>query len=469
MPNSEQLRKLPGVDKLLQLTDFSAAIDRFGRQMVTGAMRQVLGDFRSQILGGGDAPSHDVLVDRCLHTIEAIGDAHLRPVINATGIALHTNLGRSPLGESLLNELCQTVTGYTNLEFDLSTGKRGHRNDHMQALLNFLTGAQSTAVVNNNAAAVMLVLSTLAKDREVIVSRGELIEIGGAFRIPDIVAASGARMVEVGTTNRTRLADYQNAITDQTALLFKAHKSNYAIIGFTEEVTVGELSGLGKEHSLPTVYDIGSGLLRKPANLPLENEPDVKTALEQGADLVTFSGDKLLGGPQAGIIAGRAELVTACKNAPLMRALRVGKLTIAALISACRHYLTDDSLTRHNPLFGMLEQSIETIDKRAHELQRMLQEKGVRSKITDSGARVGGGTLPNLCLPSRAVALVAPRGSTRQQQRFAEDTFEQLLVRSPAVVSVLREGKLILDCFTLSDSQLETVTDAVSAALGENS
>ncbi len=465
MPNSEQLRKLPGVDKLLQHDQLNHAAQRFGKQLVTGAIRHVLNIYRDRILRGDDAPSEDKLVRGCLSTIQATGEPQLKPVINATGIILHTNLGRSPLGRPLLEQLCQTVCGYTNLEYDLTTGKRGHRNDHFRDLLNFLTGAQATTVVNNNAAAVMLVLSTLARDREVIVSRGELIEIGGAFRIPDIMAASGARMIEVGTTNRTRLADYENAITDRTALLFKAHKSNYAITGFTQEVSVKELATLGREHGIPAVYDIGSGLLRKPANLPLGDEPDVAGALGDGADIVTFSGDKLLGGPQAGIIAGREDLVETCAKAPLMRALRVGKLTIAALIFACRHYLTDDSLIEHNPLFSMLEQPLAKVESRAEKLRDMFLSKKIQSDIVESNAQVGGGTLPDLHLPSRAVMLRAPDGTVKQKEHFAENVFHRLLGHSPAVVPVLREGKLVLDCFTLGDSQLDIVVQAVSAAL----
>ncbi|MFH2034091.1 MAG: L-seryl-tRNA(Sec) selenium transferase, partial [Candidatus Margulisiibacteriota bacterium] len=319
------LRKLPGVDVLLNEASVKELAAAHGIELVTYAARNTINSAREKILNG--SPQID-LVSEVKNLIEKISKPSLKPVINATGIILHTNLGRAPLS-------FEPIRGYCNLEFDLETGKRGKREAHLKAPLKYITGAEDTLVVNNNAAAIVLILNTLASGKEVIISRGELIEIGGSFRINEIMASAGVKMVEVGTTNKTRLSDYENAVTENTALIFKAHKSNYSIKGFSEEVGIKELAEFSRKKGIPFVYDIGSGLLRKPKNLNLEGEPDVRSALKDGAYLVCFSGDKLLGGPQAGIIAGKKELISKLAKAPLMRALRVGKMTIAGLSAVC--------------------------------------------------------------------------------------------------------------------------------------
>ncbi|NLI75981.1 MAG: L-seryl-tRNA(Sec) selenium transferase [Candidatus Riflebacteria bacterium] len=459
-----RLRALPGVDRMLQTGPLREACRRFGTDLVKPALQQAIARARAGVLAGGEAPTPEALARETEAICRRIAGPSLRPVINATGIMIHTNLGRVPLGERIFAEMREAVTGYCNLEFDLATGSRGHRKVHLEALLCHLTGAEAALVVNNNAAALVLALSTLAAGREVIVSRGELIEIGGSFRIPDILAASGARMVEVGTTNRTRLQDYERAITPQTAMLFKAHKSNYAITGFTEEVSLPALGQLGRDRALPVLYDIGSGLLRKPARIPLPDEPDVRGALAQGVDLLTFSGDKLLGGPQAGILAGRRDLLGRLERAPLMRAFRVGKLTIAALAAAARAYLSDERLVETLPLFAMLDASPESVRGKAEALRDRLARRGIASRVVDSIGRCGGGTLPDLEIASAAVALTAAASSQQKRSAWASALFHALLALDRPVLAVLRGGELLFDALTLAEADLDPVATAVAAA-----
>jgi len=385
----------------------------------------------------------------------------LRPVINATGVVLHTNLGRAVLGEAVLNGMAGIIAGYSNIEFDTATGRRGDRNKHVSSLLCFLTGAEDALVVNNNAAGIVLALSTLAAGREVIVSRGELIEIGGEFRVPDIMAAAGCRMVEVGTTNRTRIADYEKAISKSTAVIFKAHRSNFSVKGFTEEATLGQCAALARKKRIPFVYDIGSGLVRKPSGLRLENEPDVASAVKSGADLVLFSGDKLLGGPQAGIIAGKKALVAKLSRAPLMRALRVGKLTMAALSAACRSYLDDGALVKNNPTFTYLSRAREETRRLAVMLQEMLNGRGIESSVEDTQGQCGGGTLPELSIPSCGV-MIEKKGP--RQNDSLKGIFNRLCAAERPVVAVLREGSLVFDMLAVRESELPALAEAIAAA-----
>ncbi len=387
----------------------------------------------------------------------------LVPVVNATGVILHTNLGRAVLGDRVLADMTGIARGYSNIEFELESGVRGDRHGHVAMLLRFLTGAQDVLVVNNNAAAIVLALSTLARRRDVVISRGELIEIGGEFRIPDIMAASGCRMVEVGTTNRTRISDYEKAITDKTAVIFKAHKSNYTITGFVEEVSVDQCSALAKKHGIPFVYDLGSGLLRRPAGLPLGNEPDAAGSIAAGADLVLFSGDKLLGGPQAGIIAGSRDLVARLAKAPLMRALRVGKLTMAALSSACRSFLDDTSLVGSNPTFAMLSTDRGTIWNKAVALQQELDQCGIGSTVEESAGHCGGGTLPDVTISSAAV-VIGKKGPKRADS--LRHAFDALRKAEPPIVAVLREGRLVFDMLCVAGGDIPRMARAVAAALG---
>jgi L-seryl-tRNA(Ser) seleniumtransferase len=466
MNKNNLMRQLPGVDSLLRRDSQKKCALLFGTGIVTWAVRMIVDKTRADI-AAGDKPlpgleSFDAAIEKRVHAAAGLS---LRGVINATGVILHTNLGRAVLGHKVLEDIADIVTGYSTIEYDIDRAGRGNRQDHVSDLLRYLTGAQDAIVVNNNAAGIILVLSTLAKKQEVVISRGELVEIGGEFRIPDIMAAAGAKMVEVGTTNRTRISDYEKAITDRTALIFKAHKSNYSMKGFVEEATLEQCAALAREKGLPFVYDIGSGLVRKPASLPLAGEPDVAGAIAAGADLVLFSCDKLLGGPQAGVVAGRQDLVARCAGAPLMRALRCGKLTLAALVSSCRSYLTDGSLMADNPTFAMLSRESGDIRRSADLLAASCAKRGIACHVTESCGQCGGGTLPDLSIPSSAVALDLPKAKGGRQADEAGIMFEKLLAQSTPVIGILREGALLFDMLAVSDSDIERLADAVAAAV----
>ena len=457
----EELKNIPGVDKLLNLPEIKKEIEINGEELVKYAIRQTLEIERENIQNNKKASSLEKLIHDIRHIIQSIASTSLKPMVNATGIILHTNLARAPLGQNVLKELEPIITGYSNLEFDLEKGKRGQRNTHISRLLKFVTQAEDAIVVNNNAAAVMLCLKTFAARKEVIISRSELIEIGGSFRIPEIMHASGAKMVEVGTTNRTHLSDYENAITPRTKVILKAHKSNYFIGGFTKDVEIEELVKLAKKHDLLFIYDMGSGLLRKPAGLPLENEPDVRSCLHAGIDLVTFSGDKLLGGPQAGIIAGRKELISKLAKAPMMRTLRVGKLTIAALTTVLRYYLKDEDLLKKIPIFMMLNRDNSERSRLANLLKKELNSLDIECKIIDSPARTGGGTLPQLQLKSKAVMLIS------DNKKFAKRVFSGLLKLDRPILGILREGNLLFDVLTVFEEDIPYIAKAVNSIISK--
>jgi L-seryl-tRNA(Ser) seleniumtransferase len=462
---NKQLRKLPGVDLVLEQADIKPLISKHGHELVTFAIREVISNARKDILAGKKVMGMEQIVSRVREKVNSIFYPSLKPVINATGVVLHTNLGRAPLGEKVLEDIEDIIAGYSNVEFDLEKAVRGKRDDHVVSLLKYVTGAEDALVVNNNAAGLMLALHTLAKDREVIISRGELIEIGGSFRLPEIMAASGSLMKEVGTTNKTHYPDYENAINGNTALILKVHQSNYAIEGFSEEVPLKELVKLAHSRGLPLLYDIGSGLLRKPGNLPLENEPDVKTSLNEGADLVMFSGDKLLGGPQAGLVVGKKELIACLKKAPMKRALRVGKLTLAALSSVIRSYFDDKTLVKTNPLFSILEQTHDDLMKKIHILYSKLTGARVKNKIIDSIGQSGGGSLPTLKIKSVAIALVCEEKSQTQRSRFAEKVFHRLLGLKVPIVGILRQGEVWFDVLTIPKDQLSYVASSIIKAV----
>ena len=373
--------------------------------------------------------------------LEDAREARLRRALNATGVIVHTNLGRAPLAEAALERVHEVGRGYSNLEYDLSAGARGSRQDHVAGVLRRLTGAEAALVVNNNAAAVLLALAALAEGREVVVSRGELIEIGDGFRIPDVLARSGARLVEVGTTNRTRAADYDRAVGPDTAVLLRVHQSNFRVVGFTELPSVGELAKVAKRHGLPLVDDLGSGALAQ-----VEDEPSVRESLEAGADLVCFSGDKLLGGPQAGIVVGSAELVEKLRRHPLQRAVRADKLTLAALEGTLTLYLDPELAAREVPVLRMAGEDARDVRTRAEKLAEL-----VGGEVEETVARIGGGALPLAELPSFACAV-------------EEELATPLRQGEPPVIGVVRDGRLLLDCRTLSDAEMDEVAAAVLAA-----
>ena len=361
---------------------------------------------------------------------------------------MHTNLGRAPLPEAALERVREVGRGYSNLEYDLSAGTRGSRQDHVAGILRRLTGAEAALVVNNNAAAVLLALAALAEGRDVLVSRGELIEIGDGFRIPDVLARSGARLVEVGTTNRTRAADYEQAIGPETAVLLRVHQSNFRLVGFTELPSLAELAKVAQRHELPLVDDLGSGALSPSNTVLLSEEPSVRESLEAGADLVCFSGDKLLGGPQAGIVVGNAELVERLRRHPLQRAVRADKLTLAALEGTLALYLEPERALREVPVLRMALEDADAVRGRAVRLAEL-----TGGEVEETVGRIGGGALPLAELPSFACAV-------------EEELAAPLRSGEPPVVGVVRDGRLLLDCRTLSDAEAEEVAAAVTTARG---
>jgi len=422
-----ELRDLPSVDELARDVDDPLAVD---------AARSVLARAREEIQAGRDPGDLAALM---LGELEGARRPSLRRVLNATGVIVHTNLGRAPLATEALARVHEVARGYSNLELDLDDGTRGSRQDHLAALVRRLTGADAALVVNNNAAAVLLALAALAEGREVVVSRGELVEIGDGFRIPDVLAHSGARLVEVGTTNRTRAADYERAIGPNTALVLRVHQSNFRLVGFTELPRLADVAAVAHAHGLPLVDDLGSGVL---AEIP--GEPSARESLAAGADLVCFSGDKLLGGPQAGIVAGRAELVEQLRRHPLQRALRVDKLTLAALEGTLLLHLDKPARV---PVLRMLGEDVEVVRARATRLAEL-----TGGTVEETVARVGGGALPLAELPSFACAL-------------DESLAGPLREGEPPVVGIVRDGKLLLDCRTLADDELDEVAAAAHACL----
>ena len=427
-----KLRDLPSVDELARTSDDPLAVD---------AARQVLARARGEIQAGAEPGD---LAERLREELEAARAARLRRALNATGVVVHTNLGRAPLAEPALDRVREVGRGYSNLEYDLSTGARGSRQDHVASILRRLTGAEAALVVNNNAAAVLLALAALAEGREVLVSRGELIEIGDGFRIPDVLARSGAKLVEVGTTNRTRAADYERAIGPETAVLLRVHQSNFRLVGFTELPAVGELAQVAERHELPLVDDLGSGSIVPSNTVLLSEEPSVRESLEAGADLVCFSGDKLLGGPQAGIVVGKAELVERLRRHPLQRAVRADKLTLAALEGTLGLYLEPGRALAEIPVLRMALESADAVRARAERLAEL-----TGGEVEETVGRIGGGALPLAELPSFACAV-------------EEELAAPLRAGDPPVVGVVRDGRLLLDCRTLSDAEVEEVTAAVS-------
>jgi L-seryl-tRNA(Ser) seleniumtransferase len=448
------LRELPAVDRLLKEPVMRALAGRCPRILLLEAAQQTIALLRQDILQGtADIENLDLSVESVARQAAKLTGTKMASslchVINATGTLLHTNLGRAPLSKSALRAIEDVSRSYSNLEFDLTTGKRGHRYSHIDELLCRLTGAEAAAVVNNNAGAVLLALTALAKGKEAIVSRGELVEIGGAFRVPDVMASGGVFLKEVGTTNKTHLEDYRQAISEKTALLLKVHTSNYRIVGFSSQVSAAELVNIGRQHGIPVMEDLGSGMLFDLSSFGLPREPTVSEAVAAGIDVLTFSGDKLLGGPQAGLIVGKKWVVDKIRHHPLARALRIDKLTLAALEATLRHYLDRERAIREIPVLNMLNAPSQELKNRCSVLAKSIASAigdfaGV--EVLPATSKIGGGALPLTELPGFAVAL-SPRAIS------VDELAARLRRQRPPVIGRLQEGKLLLDPRTIRSDE----------------
>jgi L-seryl-tRNA(Ser) seleniumtransferase len=444
-------RDLPSVNSLLETSGVKWLLEQHPRRVVLDAVRSTVDAARTAV----EAPRTE---EQWVETIaSAVRDAtrpSLRRVINATGVVLHTNLGRAPLADVAIRAIAHVAEGYSNLEYDIETGQRGSRYSHCVGLLQQLTGAEDALVVNNCAAAIVLTLNALAQKKEVLVSRGELVEIGGSFRIPDIMARSGAKLVEVGTTNRTHDDDYRRAITPKTAAIVKVHRSNFTIEGFTSDVSVDHLAFIAAEHGLPVIHDLGSGLLLPLDEYGLSGEPTASVALASGATLVLMSGDKLLGGPQAGIILGGAGVIAKLRKNPFARAMRVDKLTLSALEATLRLYLEPERALKEVPVLAMLTERAEEIETRARSVVSALRSSNIDAEVAPSTASVGGGAFPTAEIASSAVVLSAD----------AERTEERLRRGEPAVIGRIADGKLLLDLRSVLPREDGTLVQAIVKA-----
>lgn len=455
---------IPSVDRLLNSPELKETLGRYPRNLVLEAIHQILEHIREKILKGEvyEGPS-DLALNRVAGHIkdrlEILARPSLRTVINATGVIVHTNLGRSLLAERVIERFRAIAGSYSNLEYDLNQGRRGSRYSHVEGILRELTAAEGAMVVNNNAAAVLIAIETLARGREVVVSRGQLVEIGGSFRVPDVMRKSGARMVEVGTTNKTHLRDYEEVIGPDTALLLRVHQSNFQIVGFTEEVATSQLVDLGNRYGVPVMEDLGSGCLVDFSKYGLTKEPTVQEVLAGGVDLVTFSGDKLLGGPQAGIILGKKHIVEAVKKNPLTRAMRIDKLTLMALEETLNLYRDERAALDEIPTLNMICRDGASMKKKAGRLFRMIGALGTRNlslDLTDGDSKVGGGALPLFVLPSRLLRITPGAIS-------AHDMEEWFRAYDPPIIVRVEKDQVLMDLRTILDTELKTVARAVKA------
>jgi L-seryl-tRNA(Ser) seleniumtransferase len=462
---SPMLKAIPKIDDVLSLLKAEGLFSAAPREIIVDTCRAAVGEIRKSLLvPGGNAlpvPSAAEVADTVRHEIQKIHQPHLRRVVNATGIILHTNLGRAPLCDEALERIREVGRGYSNLEFDLEKGKRGLRYDHVKDILCKLTGAQDALVVNNNAAAVLLVLNTLAEGKEAIVSRGELIEIGGEFRVPEVMMRSGAYLREIGTTNRTHVRDYLEAIHENTAIIMKVHTSNFKIVGFTEEVDLATLVKLGRDHHLPVMNDLGSGCFIELDRYGLEREPTVREVLQAGADIVTFSGDKLLGGPQAGIILGREDLLKKLKDNPLNRALRIDKLTLAALEGTLKQYLFEDRAVSNIRALKTLTEPLAAVEKRCRKLLKILRKsapQGISLALKNGHSMAGGGSLPTQEIPTSLISI-------RCVNLSASEIEARLRCREVPIVARIFEEEVLLDLRTLDETEFSDIKDGLAGLM----
>ncbi len=454
------LRQLPSIDQLLNRENLRSLIAEAGRDAVRDRLREVIAGLRQEIAGSNGAADPSKLTDeieRRLYSCFAVRRlSQTRRVINATGVVLHTNLGRAPLSRKAIEAIGETAAGYCNLEYDLTTGERGDRGAGLEVLLRDLTGCEAAVIVNNCAAAVLVTLNTLAEGGEVLVSRGELMEIGGSFRIPDVIAKSGAMIREVGTTNRTRLSDYRQAINDNTRIILRAHPSNYRIIGFTEKPSLEELSQLAHAHNLPLFEDLGSGCLLDLEPVGIRDEPTIAHSIESGCSIVAFSGDKLLGGPQSGILLGRSEMIERIKSNPLMRALRVDKLTYAALEATIGSY-TRKRASEEIPALAALFAAKDDIERRSRAFTRRAKRSGtgLKLKLIEGYSVIGGGSTPEARLPTTLIGVASEKMSANELE-------EKLRSNPPPVIARIIDGQLALDLRTVPLAAEKELIDALN-------
>lgn len=457
----EYLRQIPAINDLLESSAGVDLITRFGTSMVTEHLRQAVDKTRQVILAGeanGTPPTADSILALTAQTLAQALEPSLHGVINATGVIIHTNLGRATLSKAAQAAVQEAAQGYGTLEFDIETGKRGKRDIHAERLLTQVTGAEAALLVNNTASAVMMMLSTFCQGKRVIISRGQLVEIGGGFRVPDVMAQSGAILKEIGTTNRTHLRDYENAILEDpenTAAIMVAHHSNFKIVGFTTEPDMADLAALAKKYDIPLLFDQGSGCMFDTAKYGLDHEPTVQEGVAAGADLIAFSGDKLLGGPQAGIIIGRADLVATLKRHPLARALRPDKLCIAGLAATLAHYLKGDAL-QEVPVWAMMEKSLDEIKATAKSWQKALKKAEIESTVVAGKSTVGGGSLPGTSFDTWVLKLEHPE---------LEAFNGRLRQAKPHVIGRMQDGALLLDPRTVQPEQNKSLIGAIQRAI----
>ncbi|HHX67708.1 MAG: L-seryl-tRNA(Sec) selenium transferase [Miniphocaeibacter sp.] len=466
MKKNELFRKIPSVEEILILDEINK-LD-YPRVLKTEAAREVLGNIRKKIADAKDEEISTVIdeidikniIKNIINTLEKEFSSSLKKVINGTGTILHTNLGRSLLSESIKDEIWKIASGYSNLEYELELGKRGSRYSHVTKIIKLLLNVEDVLVVNNNAAAVLLVLSTFAKDEEVIVSRGELVEVGGAFRIPSVMSMSGAKLVEVGSTNKTRISDYEEAITENTKLLMKVHTSNYKMIGFTESVSNKELKSLGEKYDLPVVEDLGSGVYFDLEEFGLRHEPTIKESIKSGIDLVTFSGDKLLGGPQAGVIVGKKEYIDKMKKNQLLRALRVDKITLASLEATLKLYFDEEKAKKEIPTMRMISYTVEELEEKARILKRIIEEKNtsVKLDIKDEFSTVGGGSMPGEEFPTKVLVISSEKYSVSKIE-------EKLRLSKSHIIGRVKDNNYMLDLRTIQNSEFEIIAEEIEKNL----
>jgi L-seryl-tRNA(Ser) seleniumtransferase len=464
MDANKLYRLIPAIDRLLSDDSLAALKDMYAEELVKRMVRLAVAELREEI-AAGRAREEDCTIDALASRAQRIADQRLGPklktVINATGVIVHTNLGRSPLSLRVVQRIVNAAQSYSNLEYDLEKGRRGERNAHLRSLMQELCGAESALAVNNNAAAVLLALSSLATGKEVVVSRGELIEIGGSFRIPDVMARSGAILREVGTTNRTHPKDYTSAINETTALILKVHTSNYRIVGFTKEVELEELVAIGKEYAIPTMMDLGSGCLQDLSPYGLTDEITVQDVIARGVDVVTFSGDKLLGGPQAGIIAGKFDLVEQMRTNPLARALRMDKLTLAGLEATLEEYTRPLGPIEGIPTLDMISRPVEQLQAAAESLASAIRERlreAVEVALEPGIGRVGGGALPMGDLPG-------PRVAVRPKHLSAGRLEQALRQGNPPMVALVKDDAVLMDPRTFLHDQAALIPGLIAIAL----